>query len=307
LLPEKRPAALAGEVWLAPAEQGDIVSDVDIHKPDQIVLIDGCFHQNLSVWHKELLYALSRPFVKRVIGAASMGAIRAADMHRLGMIGVGRIFEWYRDGVTEDDAEVALSYEPESYRNLTVPLCNVRASLEEGQEPILERLRAIHYSERFPKLVWKELGFGPESVLVDQKALDAAAAIRFAREQESSEAERPAMVENGYWDALYSIDRKMMIEGRVQRIGEYIGANIGKWPAQRFVDVLNEQLALKFASYLGLPATQQSLTILRGSLLVSRIPGQFNLEILEYLARNPVAALPEDVVDAASARFPLVT
>ena len=127
-----RPEPLEGELWFGPASQGDIVSDVELYRPEQIVLVDGEFGQNLSVWHKELLYALSRPYVKRVIGAASMGAIRAADMWRYGMVGVGKIFEWYRDGVTDDDAEVALTYEPESYRNLTVPLVNVRASLEAG-------------------------------------------------------------------------------------------------------------------------------------------------------------------------------
>ena len=69
------------------------------------MLIDGEFGKNLSVWHKELLYALSRPYVRRVIGAASMGAIRAADMWRYGMVGIGRtVF----DGTHVEDFKVTI-------------------------------------------------------------------------------------------------------------------------------------------------------------------------------------------------------
>jgi hypothetical protein len=106
---------LKGEVWRGPAAQGDIMRDMLYHDPRQIVLIDGVFHQSLSVWHKELMYAMLKGVV--CIGAASMGALRAAELHRYGMIGVGRVFEMYRDG-EEDDALVALEFEPETFRPL---------------------------------------------------------------------------------------------------------------------------------------------------------------------------------------------
>jgi hypothetical protein len=54
-----------------------------------------------------------------VYGAASMGALRAAELAQFGMVGVGRIFEAYRDGVLEpfdepfeDDDEVAVLHGP---------------------------------------------------------------------------------------------------------------------------------------------------------------------------------------------------
>jgi hypothetical protein len=86
--------------------------------PRQIVLIDGIFYHGLSVWHRELVYAMLEGIV--CIGAASMGALRAAELYRYGMIGVGQIFERYRDG-EEDDSLVALSYNPETYRPLDDP------------------------------------------------------------------------------------------------------------------------------------------------------------------------------------------
>jgi hypothetical protein len=107
---------LPGEMWLPPAKSGDILQAILTIRPQQVVLIDGVFHQSQSVWHKEIGYALMRGIV--VIGASSMGAIRAAEMHRYGMIGVGKIFEMYRDG-EEDDSLVAMSFDPETYRPLT--------------------------------------------------------------------------------------------------------------------------------------------------------------------------------------------
>lgn len=107
---------LPGEAWLSPASQGDILSACLMYAPRKILLIDGSFYQTLSVWTKEIVYALLEGIV--VIGASSMGALRAAELHRYGMIGVGKIFERYRDG-EEDDSLVAMSYDPATYRPLT--------------------------------------------------------------------------------------------------------------------------------------------------------------------------------------------
>jgi hypothetical protein len=49
-----------------------------------------------------------------------MGALRAAELHTFGMVGVGRVFEGYRDGVYEDDDEVAVVH---GSRKPVLPLC----------------------------------------------------------------------------------------------------------------------------------------------------------------------------------------
>jgi hypothetical protein len=114
-----RPKPLENEIWLPPAAQGDVLRAAIKYHPKQIVLIDGTYLQTLSVWVKELCYCLVEGIAP--IGAASMGALRAADCWRYGMIGVGKIFERYRDGVTEDDSEVVLMYDRETYRPLSEP------------------------------------------------------------------------------------------------------------------------------------------------------------------------------------------
>jgi len=94
----------------------------------------------------------------RIWGAASMGALRAAECQSLGMVGVGWIFEKYVDGSLKADDEVALLFDPVSHRAMTIPLVNVRWSIEiaigEGliskvsEAALIEVARSIRFSER---------------------------------------------------------------------------------------------------------------------------------------------------------------
>ena len=110
---------------LPPARQGDLWRALAL-RPRCIALIDGVFESQPSVWHHEILAALACGV--RVVGAASMGALRAAELHTQGMEGAGQVFAWYRDGVINDDAEVALLHASaeHQFRPLTVPLVEVR-------------------------------------------------------------------------------------------------------------------------------------------------------------------------------------
>ena len=110
---------------LPPAQRGDVWRALKT-KPEAIALVDGVFESRPSVWHHEILDALDAGV--HVFGGASMGALRAAELHGFGMVGVGRIFRWYRDEELIDDSEVALLHadREHGYRPLTVPLVNVR-------------------------------------------------------------------------------------------------------------------------------------------------------------------------------------
>ncbi|RFB90848.1 antibiotic resistance protein [Rhizobium leguminosarum bv. trifolii] len=124
-------ASLAGEAIhvLPPAMQGDVLAQVE-QGANVVGLIDGGFEYAAPVWHKEILHALSLGVA--VFGAASMGALRAAECHPFGMIGLGRIFEDYRTGRLVDDAAVALMHAPSALgsKPLTIPLVNVSATLD---------------------------------------------------------------------------------------------------------------------------------------------------------------------------------
>lgn len=111
-----------------PAAQGDLLRAVDAGYR-LIGLVDGVFGHEPAVWHKEILAALAAG--ARVLGAASMGALRAAELHPFGMEGVGTIFAAYRDGLLEADDEVALLHGPAElgWPALSEPMVNLRATL----------------------------------------------------------------------------------------------------------------------------------------------------------------------------------
>jgi hypothetical protein len=127
-LPRSARLNLPGFDWRPPAAAGDILALLD-DPPDRLCLIDGYFDWCPAPWHKEILLLMARGTV--VFGAASMGALRAAELDRLGMIGVGTIYRAYRDGLLTGDDEVALIHASErlDWTPLTVPMVEFRATL----------------------------------------------------------------------------------------------------------------------------------------------------------------------------------
>lgn len=132
--PTLSPSEARGELdacYRPPVSEGDVYRAA-LDGPRAIGIIDGYFENVPSVWHKEILYAMSRGI--RVYGSASMGALRAAELAQFGMIGVGATFEAYRDGIIEDDDEVAIVHGPGElgYPMLSEAMVNVRRTLSDA-------------------------------------------------------------------------------------------------------------------------------------------------------------------------------
>lgn len=127
-LPDARRLVAEDMIIRPPAMQGDVRLAVD-EGARAIGLIDGAFEYVAPVWHKEILYSLSKGVA--VFGAASMGALRAAECHAFGMTGVGEIFAAYANETLVDDADVALLHGPEElgYVAITIPMVNVDATV----------------------------------------------------------------------------------------------------------------------------------------------------------------------------------
>ncbi len=123
-----REGAELDAVYLPPASQGDVYR-VACKRPRAIGIVDGFFECVPAVWHKEILWAMAEGI--HVFGSASMGALRAAELEPFGMEGVGAIFEAYRDGVLEDDDEVAVAHAPagRGYAPTSVAMVDIRATL----------------------------------------------------------------------------------------------------------------------------------------------------------------------------------
>lgn len=111
--------------------------------------------------HKEILAALDEGVT--VVGASSMGALRAAELHPYGMIGVGRIYRDYRSGALDADDEVALVQGPDDTA-LPEPLVNLRAQLRRAADAGRISRREAHAltdlvrSLPYPRRSWTALG-----------------------------------------------------------------------------------------------------------------------------------------------------
>ncbi len=191
LAAEYRPPAKRGDILAAVADGADIIG-----------LIDGVFHQDCAVAHREILAAVKKGI--HVVGASSMGALRAAEMDTLGMTGVGKIYRMYKDGTLVSDDEVALVFDPVSGYSLSEPLINIRCTLKKAEaagiitpgahRALLAAAHATFYPQRtYAKIVAvagnalspaaKErfLAFAAASP-ADQKREDAVAALEYIRE-----------------------------------------------------------------------------------------------------------------------------
>ena len=130
-LPPSEAAKILDAEYLPPAAIGDVYKAAQ-KRPWAIGIIDGFFESTPSVWHKEVLWAMAQGI--HVFGASSMGALRAAELAAFGMVGVGTIFEAYRDGAIEDDDEVAVVHGPPElgYVQLSEAMVNIRATIKKA-------------------------------------------------------------------------------------------------------------------------------------------------------------------------------
>ncbi|MFE6868827.1 TfuA-like protein [Kitasatospora sp. NPDC057692] len=167
------------------AEARAIVPDAHIHPPishgdllrlrfgstDTVVIIDGHYHQSGAVRHKEILEVLASGAT--VIGCSSMGALRAAELDALGMIGRGTVYSLYRDGVIDADGEVAVSHgEAPEYRRLSESLVNIRHVLQHASAVgaitasaaarLIEAARLLPYTERSWQLLERRVASDAE-------------------------------------------------------------------------------------------------------------------------------------------------
>jgi hypothetical protein len=206
IIPRLDAIAVLEANFLPSARQGDVFRAVRTHRPCAIGLIDGVFLDVPAVWHREILWALSEGV--HVFGAASMGALRAAELAPFGMRGVGAIFEAYRAGCWpgddtrfEDDDEVAVIHAPAEAGGAAMSdaMVDLRASLgaaevagvidRDRSRALVAAMKSLHFPARsFTRLNQEAratLGEASAARLIDwlagnrvaQKRLDAIAML----------------------------------------------------------------------------------------------------------------------------------
>ncbi|HWE05575.1 MAG TPA: thiopeptide-type bacteriocin biosynthesis protein, partial [Rhizomicrobium sp.] len=187
--------------FLPPVEQGDVLRALK-DRPDAIGIIDGYFQRVPSVWHKEILTAIAEGV--HVAGAASMGALRAAELAAFGMVGIGSIFSKFHSGEYTDDDEVAVAHASAElgYRALSEAMVNIRACCAEAIEAgvvssadaqiVVKVAKALHFTGRH----WEAILAGSIAAGMDPTAAQDLRLFRTRMPQGAKERDAVALLQH---------------------------------------------------------------------------------------------------------------
>lgn len=222
-------------VYLLPAAEGDVYR-VTLQRPQAIGIIDGYFQSVPAVRHKEILWAMSRGI--HVFGSASMGALRAAELAAFGMEGVGAIFESFRDGMLNDDDEVAIVHgsADAGFRAASEALVDIRQTLRKAERVGVISMKLGTALQR----IGKQLFYPDRTYPV---------ILRFASENGSPQAElerfrvwlRKGRVNQKRQDALAMLRliRRRLVEGLPPKTVTYSFEHTAMWESlcRKYSDV----------------------------------------------------------------------
>ena len=91
-----------------PAKKGDLLQLIPT-AVKFVGLVDGYFLQDYPPTPIEVYNILRKKDVM-VFGSSSLGALRAVELKRFGMIGIGKIFNLFLKGIIDSDDEVAVTF-----------------------------------------------------------------------------------------------------------------------------------------------------------------------------------------------------
>ncbi len=161
-----------------PVARGDIIKALN-DRPDIIGIIDGVFHKEPAVSHKEILAAIKNGVI--VIGGASMGALRASELDDFGMVGIGKVYKDYKTGIIESDDDVAVVINPETMEQLSEALISMnytfRAAKDSGiidrseYDILVNTAKSIYYPKRTYSKVLRDSELDPNKLELLQKFL----------------------------------------------------------------------------------------------------------------------------------------
>jgi len=181
-----------------PIKRGDIITALK-DDPDIIGIIDGVFHQDPAVSHREILEALKKGI--NVVGGASMGALRASELDDLGMIGIGYVYNQYKEGLIESDDDVAVAINPLNFQQISDSLVSVEYNFRRARDrgimsekefkQLIKTAKSIFYPKRTYQLILNTAPLNPKTIaatenflieeVIDIKRQDAIEVLKFIK------------------------------------------------------------------------------------------------------------------------------
>jgi hypothetical protein len=147
-----------------------------------------------------------------VIGASSMGALRAAELEQFGMQGFGKIFNAYKNLEIDGDDEVSISHS-EDFKHQSIPLINLRFSLnqaikkniiskENANKVITETKNKPYYERSLNCVKNKKLKTWLQTNYIDQKNLDSIGLLENINENDIKKLEPPKTSKSIFFDKI---------------------------------------------------------------------------------------------------------
>jgi hypothetical protein len=112
-----------------PAKKGDFLGLATVSEGNHFVgLIDGVFLHDYPPSPIEVYQLLLKKNFT-LAGSSSLGALRAVELEKFGMRGIGKVFELYKKGIVFADDEVAVTYAPGDYKLQSEAMVDVRFNI----------------------------------------------------------------------------------------------------------------------------------------------------------------------------------
>lgn len=163
-----------------PVRRGDLYRDRML-RFSVFLILDGVFAQEDAISPREVVDVLEDGAA--VLGAASMGALRAVDCGPAGAEGAGLVHRLFQREVVSSEDEVAVIFQPERpYPSASLSLIHIRVALRRAvraglmARPTAQKLvaaaQALHFSRRSWRAIAAKAGIEPIPSELRQK-LDA--------------------------------------------------------------------------------------------------------------------------------------
>jgi hypothetical protein len=172
-----------------------------------------------------------------------MGALRAAELFSLGMVGIGRVYRYFSRGVLVDDDEVCVTHAVREldYLCLSEPMVNIRRTIRRlrllgiidhaCERAVCWHMKSQHFPQRTKEALLVAFAYSkklsPEQLLsayeenyIDVKAMDAMEVVQCMIHADRSESPRNvklSIVDWRNWEKEFSrnlINRSALLELR---------------------------------------------------------------------------------------------
>lgn len=154
-----------------PVRRGDLYRDRML-RFSVFVILDGVFAQEDAISPREVVDVLEDGAA--VLGAASMGALRAVDCAPAGAEGAGLVYRLFQRAAVSSEDEVAVIFQPErAYPSASLSLIHIRVALRRAvrtgrlnsatAEKLVLAAQSLHFSRRSWRAIANTAGIAPLS------------------------------------------------------------------------------------------------------------------------------------------------